>query len=703
MKYFFLLLFSIPTFIFSQEIDDDGTELLTKCHTYEMQDDLFDQHPEIKIEAEQAAALLEDFTRNFDHKAKSRDGEPYVIPVVFHIIHNFGDENISNEQVEDCVRVMNEDFSATNFGVNSVNSLFSDLIANVGIEFRLAKLDPDGNCTNGIVRTVSPLTNSGGENLKSISPIWDRSMYMNVWVCKTIASGAAGYTYYPSTLAGDFGLTNDGIVVRSDYVGAIGTSSPQRSHTMTHEVGHWINLAHLWGSTNQPEVNSNCNTDDGVQDTPNTIGWTTCNLNGESCGSPDNVENYMEYSYCSKMFTIGQGERMIAALNSSVASRSSLWQPENLENTGVTLDAALCNVDFSASTLNVCVGETVSFTDLSFSNINSRSWSFEGGEPAISEVPNPEVLYTSPGLYAVTLTASDGVDAMTVERTGYIRVLDTATVAIPFQEGFEEIGELNLNVDDTWFTQNRTGDIDWEITSLAAYSGDFSVYVNGRENETGASEYLLSQTFDLTGVQQNAVLTFKYAHANRNFNSNDRLRVWISRNCGDFWSLRKTISGDDLPTVDQNIGGPFVPSGQEEWREVSISNIVSVFLTSEFRIRFEFTSNTGNNIYIDDINLQDASLISSADEVSETERSLNIYPNPAKDKAFIEFDQLTADRGSIALFDISGRIVKEVYLGHLASGSQRYEVELFDLTSGIYFVRIDTNTKGTITRKLVVQ
>lgn len=703
MKYLLLLVLSAPVYLFAQLIDDDGHELLTKCHTYEMQDALFNANPDLRMDAELAASVLQDFTRNFDHADNARDGEPYIIPVVFHIVHNFGPENISNEQVQDCIRVMNEDFSATNFGIANVNSAFQDLIANVGIEFRLAQLDPDGECTNGIVRTVSTITNNGGENLKTVSPIWDRSKYMNIWVCKTIESGAAGYTYYPSTLAGAFGLTNDGIVVRSDYVGAIGTSSLQRSHTMTHEVGHWINLPHVWGSTNEPGLESNCNSDDGVEDTPNTIGWTTCIINGESCGSLDNVENYMEYSYCSKMFTIGQGERMIAALNSGVASRSSLWQPENLMDTGVEDEPVLCSVDFNATVRDACVGETITFTDLSFNEVQSRNWTFEGGFPETSEAVSPSVVYSSPGIYAVTLSASDGSNTITEEKTDFIRILDTATVAIPFEEGFESISVFNQGDDDIWFTDNRTGEIDWEVTNDASYSGSKSAYVNGRQNENGATEYLLSQTFDLTGVEGNAVLTFKYAHARRNFNTNDRLRVWISRNCGDFWSMRKVIEGNDLPTVDQNVSGSFAPFDQEDWREIQISNIVSVFLTTEFRVRFEFTSNAGNNIYIDDINLLDGSLISSNEDANMIDPSLVLFPNPTEDVAYIEFDQMISDRGSISLFDLSGRQVKEVFSGAFVSGPQRFEIHSGDIPAGIYFVRIQTDESGFSTRKLVVQ
>lgn len=674
--------------MFGQAIDDhDGKELLVKCHTYEMHDKLLEDHPELEQSIAESVIAQDAHRRAFETSGLAKDGDEYTIPVVFHIIHNFGEENISPEQVRDCIRVLNEDFSAQNPGIAGVNAAFTDIVANVGVKFALAQRDPDGNCTNGIVRSVDALTNEGGENLKEISPIWDRSMYMNVWVCKTIASGAAGYTRYPSSVNNAWGDVSDGIVVRHDYVGAIGTASPTRSHTLTHEVGHWIDLPHVWGSTNEPAIESNCFSDDGIDDTPLTIGWESCNTNGESCGSLDNVQNYMEYSYCSKMFTLGQAARMHAALNSTISSRVNLWQPENLIATGVDLEPEICKAEMNVDRRVVCVGDSVLFSDYSYNGATSRTWSFDGGLPLTSNSIDQYVTYNAPGTYNVGLIASDGNNEVEITETEYILVLDTALTAIPFVEGFEDITEFS-DANSIWGTDNQdTPNVDWEVTDAAAYSGNHSAFVHGRINPVGATEYLLSQTFDMTEVTDYASLTFKYACAKRNTFSDDQLRVWISRNCGDHWSLRKTIDDDELYSVPNNVTGEFVPDNQSQWNEITIDNIVSVFATSSFRIRFEFISNNGNNVYIDDINLVNESVVTTTREYSEFKNGVRIFPNPASNIVNLQLEGAeNIEQLEISLLDISGRLIQKVYNGQTNLSAQKMEIDVSNLPNGLYFV-----------------
>ena len=145
-----------------------------------------------------ADAELEDFTRTFVQDA-SRGGGNYVIPVVFHIIHNNGQENISDAQVFDAVRILNEDFNRLNPDRVNVRQEFQSIIADVGIQFRLATKDPEGVCTNGITRTVSELTNDGTEEMKALIN-WPRNKYLNVWVAASADGAAASPSAFFSSL-----------------------------------------------------------------------------------------------------------------------------------------------------------------------------------------------------------------------------------------------------------------------------------------------------------------------------------------------------------------------------------------------------------------------------------------------------------------------------------------------------------------------
>ncbi|MEX1131791.1 MAG: hypothetical protein WEC15_01075, partial [Flavobacteriales bacterium] len=141
---------------------------------------------------------LEEFTREFEANYDPGARSTYVISVVFHVIHNNGPENISDEQLYDAIRVLNNDFNKLNTDWPGVRPEFLDIVADVGIEFRLARKDPQGNCTNGITRTVSQLTYSGDQAMKDLIQ-WPRNRYLNVWVAAS-ANGAAGYTYRPGSV-----------------------------------------------------------------------------------------------------------------------------------------------------------------------------------------------------------------------------------------------------------------------------------------------------------------------------------------------------------------------------------------------------------------------------------------------------------------------------------------------------------------------
>ncbi|MFN3876519.1 MAG: M43 family zinc metalloprotease, partial [Flavobacteriales bacterium] len=368
---------------------------------------------------------------------------------------------------------------------------------------------------------------------------------------------------------------------------------------LTHEVGHWLNLMHCWGDSNSPGDDANCFMDDEVEDTPLTRGWTSCVLTGASCGSAlDNVQNFMEYAYCARMFTEGQAARMLAALNSPIAQREALWQPSNLLATGVLEDPILCAARFSADRRTICPGATVRFTDQSYNGVAQRTWSFPGGEPASSTAAQPEVTYPQPGLYAVALSVSDGTNTLEASEPACIRVLPGQGEPLPWSEGFEGAEALP---NERWEVIDPSGDGGFALTSAAASSGMRSARLSNGPQAAGRRDELVSATIDLSGAEA-AYLTFRYAFAQRITNIEDALHVWVSGNCGDAWVLRKVLRPATGLITAGTVEGTFVPTASQ-WRTAYITNIAPHFCTERFRLRFEFVNQGGNDLYIDDINV----------------------------------------------------------------------------------------------------
>lgn len=659
---------------------------------------VFTTHPDLKaaFEARMQQAATEDrnlFNNNYSGNARTSMLPVYIVPVVFHIIHDYGVENISDAQILDQMRILNDDFRKKNADTTLVVSGFQNIIADCEIEFRLANLDPNGNCTNGIDRIASPQTYIG-DDVSKLNP-WPNTMYLNIWVVKTIQSGAAGYAYLPGTAPS---ASVDGIMILSDYVGSIGTGNSTRSRTLTHEVGHYLNLLHVWGWTNQPGVSCG---DDGVNDTPITQGWTSCNLsNNDVCsvGIDENVQNYMEYAYCSRMFTLGQAIRMRNALNSAVGGRNNLSTITNLNATGVNNNPpVVCapRADFSPGySIETCAGTPITFTDLSWNGTpTSWNWSFPGAVTSSSNVQNPIITYVNPGIYNVSLTASNAAGSNSLTKTNYVRILPATP---QFTNSFYSEGMENATtLANDWAIINNSG-TGWARTTTTAYSGVASMRYDNQSSSVGEIEEFISPTIDLNAIQA-PICTFRMAYAQRDNTNNDRLRVLVSFNCGQTWSQRYLRLGSSLATAPDNAFS-FIPTANEWRQEVVVLNSLPAVYTS-LRLKFEFLSDGGNTIYIDDINMMPPAGIASPDLAVQ---QFSIFPNPAQENTQIAFHLDNQRQVQLQVVDLAGRDVITVYKGDLAPGEYQYPIQTALLNKGIYFVRLLT-PEGVLTQKLVVQ
>ncbi|MBD8083818.1 M43 family zinc metalloprotease [Chryseobacterium caseinilyticum] len=271
---------------------------------------------------------------------KSQTGNIITIPVVIHVIHsgqNVGAApNITDNQVISQITVMNNDFrrmaGTPGFNSNAVG-------ADTQIQFALAKVDPNGNPTNGINRVNLCQDSWNQDEIDDyVKPttIWDPTQYMNMWSVNFSDGGLLGYAQFPSNsglggLNPNGGLANtDGVVANFATFGSStyndGTfmlSAPyDKGRTMTHEVGHFLGLRHIWGDTSSCVVNATDSNNDFCLDTPAAAAPNFNCVTIDSCpANPGNdmIENYMDYTVdtCMNIFTVNQTARLTAVMNNS--------------------------------------------------------------------------------------------------------------------------------------------------------------------------------------------------------------------------------------------------------------------------------------------------------------------------------------------------------------------------------------------------
>lgn len=280
-------------------------------------------------DAEAARADLENFIQ-LQQAVQTRS--TMDIPVVFHVVWNTDEENISDEQILSQLEVLNRDFRRTNNSAGLIPSLFQSLAADMELNFCLARRSPDGASTNGILRRQTSFPFMGdriANGRKSVcytaeggSDAWDTGRYVNVWVARR--------QFFPAeaSFPGMGAAAEDGIIISPPFVGTTGSAASNQPYhlgrTLTHELGHYFNLYHLWG----PGQTGSCTQSDEVADTPlqsrSYLG--ECPTHPQiSCGSADMFMNFMNYTddACMAMFSNGQKNRVWAAI---AAARPGLMQ-----------------------------------------------------------------------------------------------------------------------------------------------------------------------------------------------------------------------------------------------------------------------------------------------------------------------------------------------------------------------------------------
>ncbi|GJM35986.1 MAG: hypothetical protein DHS20C18_49870 [Saprospiraceae bacterium] len=373
------------------------------CGTDQVTEQLFNEQPKL---GEKWQQLEEQWVQHQRSNVEKSAPPPYLLPIVFHIVHNNGVENITDATVLAGLDHLNLAYANTDYYDQDTGFVTQ-------IQFCLAHRDPDGNASSGINRINSPLTvmNSSTQDLDLKNLIrWDPTQYLNVWLVREICSnssgcGVAGYAYLPQS----HGNPEDGIVMEARFLG----SSEANSAVLIHEVGHYLGLRHTFqgGCTN-----NDCLQDgDRVCDTPpdQSTAAVPCGGTANSCTTDSNSGfttdqndmyiNYMDYGdlNCYSAFTQGQSERMWFFIDNV---RSSLLDsPACLDPCPNPISAS-----FNADAMSIAVGGTVNFTNTS-TNGDHYNWQIDG--TTFASTMDAAYTFANTGVFDITLqVSSDNAD-----------------------------------------------------------------------------------------------------------------------------------------------------------------------------------------------------------------------------------------------------------------------------------------------------
>jgi PKD repeat protein len=652
-----------------------------------------------------------------------------IIPVVVHVIHNNEKGNISLAQIQDGIDKINVDFNKLNGDTSQIRPVFASLAGRADVEFRLAKKDPSGQCTEGVTRVNSMLSYDKRNEVKALAQ-WDENRYFNVWLVNSIQSSGGtgttlGYAQFPFSTSGA-SLNTYGIVVRHDEWGGIGTAQGGNGRTVTHEMGHCFNLLHTF----QSGCGTTCSgSGDRICDTPpaanETFGCTktnnTCSndASGPSAFSsnvPDQLENYMSYDDCQYMFTTGQVNVMRATLSSSSYPwLQSLVSASNLIATGtndgyvVQPCKPIAYMESPKVLKYACVGDTVRFTDNFVYNgvPTAYNWTFNGGLPSTSTAAQPMIVYNTAGTYDVTFAVSNPQGASSQFISGKVFVLDpnaTNYDGLTYTENFESV----VRVLQDYAIENPTGTTRWTRVGNVGYNSSSSMRLeNNAKNGTtftqafGEVEAFTTPSIDMSNVRA-PHFEFKIAYQKRATFSSDDIEIQTSFDCGKTWQNRWTFLNSQIVGSNGVSQGDFTPSSSSQWTTLEV-NIFQGALNGQSDVRFKiiFNSRDGNNAYIDDIRV--FGLPVGIEEQFEARLQLNLFPNPAKSATTLKFNVDQASNTTVYLTDLTGKRIQTIVNDEtLSSGQQQFEVNTSAINSGIYLMTIEINGERLV-KKLIVQ
>jgi len=721
------------------------------CGSMDHLHNLIEKDPGLK----ERMKTIEKATEKFINNPQKVVNGIVTIPVVVHVVYRTSTENISDAQINSQLAVLNEDFRRLNSDQTSQWSQATD----TEIEFCLATVDPNGNTTTGITRTSTSVVSHGtNDSVKFTSQggkdAWPAGDYLNIWVCN-IGGGILGYAQFPG------GPTNtDGVVNGYQYFGTTGTATApfNLGRTMTHEVGHYLNLRHIWGD-------GACGVDDFVSDTPTSDAPNYgCASTHQSCGNLDMVQNYMDYSddACMNLYTLGQKTRMRALFDTG-GFRASLLSStacgaaspptcsdgiQNGDETGVDCGGTSC-----ASCPSGCTENEVTMSITLDNYPEETSWTidnasgntlFSGG--TYGNLPDgstvTETFCLPDGCYDYNIFDSYGDGICCSFGNGSYSLTDDSgnilasggtfgnsettnfclgggggggpTCTDGIQNGDEtgidcggstcapcNTGCTNTNIDFNtfetgWGIWNDGGSDCVRRADSARSIGNYSIRLRDNTN----TSVMTTDVLNLAGFEEVTVDFSYYAFS--------------MENGEDFWLQVSIDGGSNYQTLTTYVRGTDFQNSVREFENVVITGA----FTSNTRFRFRCdASGNSDYIFIDDVELTGCTngttkIISNEDvnedfisEQTDELQSLEIikaFPNPTFGELNIEINSSVERNAQIVFTDPQGKLIKRQFL-NLNPGSQNLKIDVSEFESGMYFLHIISGNQKTIKKITVIR
>lgn len=563
--------------------------------------------------------------RNQPQILSTYNQERRFIPVVVHVIHSgqaIGTGgNIPFSQIEAQINILNEDFRRQNSDASLTLAEFQAVAADSNIEFVLAKQDPQGLPTDGVVRikgSKSSYSPSDAELIGQISQ-WNPEEYLNIWVT-TLSNNYIGYASFPlSDLPGlnfsPFADFVDGVTIDYNFFGLGGNATMNsKGRTATHEIGHYLGLRHIWGD-------GGCGVDDFVADTPPQDGANficSSTTSKTSCGNLNMIQNYMDYTpdACMNLFTKGQIDRFNVVLANSPrrvtlinnrATKNPILKQRDLAITRIIEPEAFSCSDeitpiIEVKNLGVLPLESAKillFKDGKLLEEQRFSLSINNGSSAQIIFKSIPILKGKNDFEFRIVEINDLPNEGLSNNIKKISSTLQEEIQLPYTFDIAGNGQ-------SWSVRNPDDLYTWDTTKLIISGEEENLFFlrNFDYDAQGQQDFLISPTLDLSKyVSPQLVFDLSYSKYIQSGNQ-DELMVAISQDCGntfDFENATYQKFGELLDTSEGSIQ-EFIPTRNEQFRK-ELVNLKKFANLGKIKIAFVSKTGNGNNLYLKNIQI----------------------------------------------------------------------------------------------------